>query len=154
MPCIAFLRARHQRPRFDDDLLELSCRQRSPRRRLSPMKIIHLSSDLMMGSQLSQAARGRGLAVEMIQRLEQLAERIDAETRLVAIDLQSPGWSAESFAAGRSLYAPAIPIVAYAQHVFPELLSAAERAGITTVLTRGQFARSLGEILDQALPGD
>ena len=115
------------------------------------MNIVHLTTDLMLGSQVSQAARGRGMSVRMVGTLERLAEQIDSETVLVLLDLQTAGWSTERFqqlVSGRTLP----PIAAYAQHVFPQLLADARQIGISSVLTRGQFASSLPRLLADLPP--
>ncbi len=111
------------------------------------MKILHFTTDLMLGSQVSQSARGRGMTVEMINRLDRLFERTDESTALVVIDLQCANWSAEQFGLLRIEKSSSTPVVAYAQHVFPELLAEAKQAGIDTVMTRGQFTSSVGQLL-------
>ena len=112
------------------------------------MKILHFTTDLMLGSQVSQAARGRGMTVEMIQRLDRLFERADPTTALLVIDLQCSHWSAAEFRKLRESHLLSMPVVAYAQHVFPELLADAQRAGIETVMTRGQFAAAAAGLIE------
>lgn len=111
------------------------------------MKILHFTTDLMLGSQVGQSARGRGMTVEMIHRMDRLFEQVDASTALIVIDLQCANWSAEQFALLRAEKPSTTPVVAYAQHVFPELLVEAKQAGIDTVMTRGQFTSSVGQLL-------
>lgn len=113
------------------------------------MKLLHFTSDLMLGSQVNQAARGRGIAVEQIQQLERLFERIDETTGMVVIDLQSRQWMAEKFQELRKSKAVSVRFIAYAQHVFPELLVAAQKAGIDEVFTRGQFAKSIPDLMER-----
>jgi CheY-like chemotaxis protein len=112
------------------------------------MKILHFTSDLMASSQVSQAARGRGLGYEMVNRLDRLFEKADAAIALIVIDLQTANWSGEEFARGFSSLPAPLPVIAYAQHVFPELLTSARQVGIPTVLTRGQFTSTIGQTLE------
>jgi hypothetical protein len=112
------------------------------------MNVVHFTADLMMSSQLSQSVRRRGGQIQMVQRMDQLFERLGPETTLLVVDLQAMGWSAAEFQSRRTVTGDATPVVGYAQHVLPELLEEARQAGVETVLTRGQFANSIEQILD------
>lgn len=115
---------------------------------------MHFTTDLMLGSQVSQAARGRGLSVEMINRLDRLFERMDETTSLVVVDLQCAQWSAEQFGKLWAARSTTAPVVAYAQHVFPELIVEARQVGIDNVMTRGQFTSSVSKLLDSLAASD
>ena len=112
------------------------------------MKILHFTTDLMLGSQVSQAARARGATVQMVNRLEPLFEQIDDTTALIILDLQSGNWSANDFGERFKNPTDFPPVVAYAQHVHEDLLAEAHRVGIEAVLTRGQFTREVNRLLD------
>ncbi len=115
----------------------------------TPMKILHFTTDLMLGSQVNLAARPRGVAVELINRLDRLFERIDQITGLIILDLQSAHWSADQFQQLRQVHPTTVPCIAYAQHVFPELLAEAQRVGIENVMTRGQFAAAVSGMIER-----
>lgn len=117
------------------------------------MHVVHFTTDLMLGSQVGQAARPRGIRVDQVHRLEQLFERVHRETALIILDLQCAQWSGDEFQSLRSASPYHVPCLAYSQHVFPELLEEATRVGVPTVMTRGQFAKNVSQIMDRLAVG-
>jgi hypothetical protein len=112
------------------------------------MKILHFTTNNARIPS-HQAARPRGVAVEMINRLDRLFERIDDATGLIILDLQCAHWSADQFQQLRLAHPTSVPCIAYAQHVFPELLAHAKQVGIENVMTRGQFAASVSGMIER-----
>lgn len=100
-----------------------------------------------MNSQVAQIARGLGLELETIRSVGGIPERAAPSGKLLIIDLQCPGWSAAEFAPLVSDLLKSMGVVAYAQHVRPELLAEARSAGIDQVMTRGQFSRNARDII-------
>jgi hypothetical protein len=111
------------------------------------VKIFHLSHDLMMNSQVSQIARSLNLELETIRDINAIRERGQFLNGVLIIDLQCPGWSAATFSPLAAEIVKSARVVAYAQHVRPELLAEAQSAGIDQVMTRGQFSRDVHSII-------
>lgn len=109
-----------------------------------------LTQDLMMSSSVSAAARQKGLEFKSatnLDRVEKLLGQGSVETLL--IDLQMPGFElAKLMTQIDAANIPRPRMIAYAQHVNVDLLSAARKAGIEEVLTRGQLHGNLENLLE------
>ena len=124
------------------------------RPRQSPISmIIHFTSDLLSASALPAVAADLQIPFHRASSLPRLAETIqptlvqpDAAPCLVIIDLQTEGLD---LSACLELIENAGPIhtVAYAQHVYADLLDQAREAGIKRVLTRGELFRNARQLL-------
>ncbi len=107
--------------------------------------IFHLNHDLMLASSVRAAAGAAGQQVQFSRNLEDLAAAIRSDSvAKVLVDLQTPGLDLEELKA-LVLSASGIPVVLYAQHVHEPLLEFAAQLPGVTVLTRGQFSRSVRE---------
>jgi CheY-like chemotaxis protein len=112
---------------------------------------IQLSADLMFASRVSGAARGLGVDVPSVGSSAALLSRLDADTRLVVLDLGTPGLDVAALAPAIREKSPSAAIVAYAPHVHEQRLSAARDAGCDEVLTRGQFNAAMEQLLAKYL---
>lgn len=76
----------------------------------------------------------------------------DAETRLAAIDLRSPGLDVATLVAGLRSARPApIHVLAGGPHVHEASLSAARAAGCDEVVTRAEFERRLDAAVERLI---
>ncbi len=105
------------------------------------MSCILLTTDLMLSSQVAQAARDAGISLETVASPAQLLEAVGQGVfRQVIIDLNLPDLDpadvARRLVAGAS--EPAVRRLAIGPHVHRGKLDAARTAG-WQVVTRGQF---------------
>jgi CheY-like chemotaxis protein len=108
-----------------------------------------LSTDLIFSSRVAQAARSAGVPLHVVadtdQALQQAAN--SPSPRWVILDLSAGDCDVERIVrVVHNLPLPPI-VVAYAPHVQGPLLTKARQAGCDQVLTRGQFAKRLEELL-------
>jgi hypothetical protein len=109
--------------------------------------ILHLNNDLLLSSAVRAAANQAGTQVQFSRNLDDLATALQAGgLDKVLIDLQTPGLDLQRL---QSLVSqPALPpVVMYAQHVNEELLSFAANLPGVSVMTRGQFSRSVSKLI-------
>ncbi|TWT88530.1 hypothetical protein Mal64_20130 [Pseudobythopirellula maris] len=105
--------------------------------------IVLISRDLMAGSAIEGPARSAGMAVRIVSP----DNAPDPAAKLYAIDLSTPAGDLAALVAALRTASPEAAVVAYAPHVHEAKLEAARAAGCDEVLTRGQFYRSLGDIV-------
>ncbi len=112
--------------------------------------IVALTQDLMMSSSVSVVARAKGIPFKSTASMEKAIALIQENpVSSLLIDLQMPNldlarW-VEQFNALNLAQSP--KVIAYAQHGEIGLLKSARELGIDHVLTRGQTAKGLEEIL-------
>ena len=116
-------------------------------RRLSVAAVLFLSSDLMFSSRVVGAAKAIGAEVQLVADPFALPEKIEADCRLVMIDLSLDGLNLPAAVCAVRTAAPQARVVAYGAHVDEAALADASEAGCDTVLTRGQFNKQYVEIL-------
>lgn len=111
-----------------------------------PSGVVHLASDLLLTSRVAQFCRARQIPYRVVSRCETLATSAIPPDVMI-IDLQAPGWNAESFR--MICQANLLPhrVIAYAQHVEAGLLESAAELGIETVMTRGAFDARFPQLL-------
>jgi len=113
------------------------------------MSIVLLSRDLMLVSRLSGVADQMQLESRTVGNAEGAVEACRAnECQLLLVDLKLPGLDIAALVEqvrGASL--SHVPIVACGPHVHEANLAAAREAGCDLVISRGQFDRQLGDIL-------
>ena len=109
------------------------------------MRVLLVSTDLMIASTLEGAARSAGaeLATTSAANADQAVSA--APPALVAIDLACVSDPAEMVEQLRQ-QAPDAKLLAFGPHVHKAKLEAAQAAGCDFVLSRGQFHRSAGAI--------
>ncbi len=109
--------------------------------------IIHLTSGLMATSALAATARNIGVDVNLAMNDRKLMKLLATEpVKLVIVDLQTKGLNvAELVSQVREV--SDVRMIAYAQHVYEDLILEAQQLDFETVMTRGQFTRELANIL-------
>lgn len=111
--------------------------------------ILHITNDLMMSSTARSHAKALQVEIKFAANLDDAIETISSgSVQLCLVDLQAGGMDVESLA--QAIQVGNIPTVAYAQHVYVDVLEKAKDLEFAEVITRGQFNRNLGQILAQA----
>lgn len=108
-------------------------------------KLLLVSSDLFLSSQIEGAARKSELSFRAVNSLAALDEDSTAADVVVVVDLELPGLDKTSLAT-RVSESSAIWI-AYAAHVKTQLFDAARLAGIERLHSKGEISRHLESIL-------
>jgi DNA-binding response OmpR family regulator len=109
------------------------------------MKVLACIRDLMFSTRVRDAARRNGHDCQIVTRAADVPDHL-AGADLVIIDLMVPGGGALDAVSATA--AAGVPVVAYGEHVQAEVLQAGRDAGADEVLTRSEFTRRLGELLD------
>ncbi|HMP78773.1 MAG TPA: hypothetical protein PKD54_04935 [Pirellulaceae bacterium] len=111
------------------------------------LTVFHLTQDLMAAAQVRAWTGQQGGTYRMFPSLEQLKDfPTDSYVDLLAIDLQLQQLDLSALTAWCSVRKQAgqlSKVTCYAQHVEESLLATARQFGFDSVLTRGQFIRSL-----------
>jgi len=112
------------------------------------MKILAAIHDLMFSSKVNAAAQGRPLV--WLPRGSGVAEQVAKDKPdVLLIDLASPKLDAvnaiRSIKSGES---KATVVIGYVDHTREDLIEAARAAGCDQVMSKGEFARRLPELLD------
>ena len=110
-------------------------------------EVIFVGSDLMFSSQVMGAAAKLGLKLHLAANSADGAGKLTSECRLVLVDLTLPGLDLPAVVAAARATAPTAQIIAFGPHVDEQLLAAAQAAGATLVLNRGQFHREYAQLL-------
>lgn len=114
------------------------------------MKIVAAIHDLMFSSKVNAAAKASGAAVSWLPRGTPVTEHVAREKPdVLLIDLGSPALGAVE--AIRALKGAAetrgVVVVGYIGHEQAEIIEAARAAGADRVMSKGEFARRLPELL-------
>ena len=110
------------------------------------MKVLFASTDILFGSQISQAAANAGADYQSIPP-GQLSELPSNEGRLLLlVDLRASGLDL-NVVAGLIAEERVDSSIAWGPHVDGDLLQQARDAGIGTVLPRGRFAAEMGQLI-------
>jgi AmiR/NasT family two-component response regulator len=112
------------------------------------MKILAAIHDLMFSSKVTANARGK--PISWLPRGTKVAEHV-AATRpdVLLIDLASPQLDAvNAIREIKSGECKATTVIAYVDHTREDLIEAARAAGCDQVLSKGEFARRLPELLE------
>ena len=105
--------------------------------------VIMLSGDLMFASRVKLAAQQAGFEFQMSGSLP---EGETKSIRYVILDLSTRSGLTSEIAQQCAAKCPHAELIAYGPHVQVDRLAAAREAGITTVLTNGQFHSQLQEL--------
>ncbi len=111
--------------------------------------VVLISNDLMFPSQISSAARSLGIPCQTLGSIARLAE-ISEPIKLALVDLATATAPIDRLLADLRGAAPHAKAVAYGPHVQAGQLAAAREAGFDQVVTRGQLASQMVEILTSA----
>jgi hypothetical protein len=104
-----------------------------------------LSGDLMFSSRVKSAVERAGKQFQLSGALPQAASEA---VEFVIVDLSTRGGALPNIAEQCAQLCPRAKLIAYGPHVQVDKLEAARQAGIPTVMTNGQFDRSLGSLFD------
>lgn len=110
---------------------------------------IVLNRDLMFGSRIRGALVSLELAPRFVKNTDELAAALGsdaAETALVIIDMNGPiDWQAVARAIRAASDPP--PTLAFGPHVDVESRRAAKAAGISRIVSNGQFHREMVDLI-------
>lgn len=115
------------------------------------MQIVLLSTDLMLVAAAHGAASRHDAKLVVASNCrDALTACADAATRLLAIDLRTPGIDIGAFMTDlRAAAAAPIHVIASAPHVHEASLEQAKRAGCDEVVSRGEVERRLAATLER-----
>lgn len=105
--------------------------------------VVFLSGDLMFASRVKAAAEQAALAFHFGGSLP---ESGTDSIRFVVLDLATRSGLTSEIAGQCAVRCPQARLIAYGPHVQVSKLNAAREAGITVVMTRGQFDRELATL--------
>lgn len=110
-------------------------------------RVLIVSSDLFFSSQLRSATERAGAAADIVMDAAQAASRAQSDRfDALIIDLEAPGLNLKPLLG--SLPIEGRPrVIAFGPHVQEQRLEAARAAGCDQVVSRGQIARGLPELL-------
>lgn len=110
--------------------------------------ILHITNDLMMSSTARSHANSKGVDIKFASSFGQaISELAENQFQLCLADLQAGGMDMEMLS--EKIIETETPTIVYAQHVNVDILENAKALGFTEVMTRGQFNKSLGGIVDR-----
>ena len=111
--------------------------------------VIVLVDDLMFGSRIREAAKGRGLEVRSARTVEDVLAGCRAGASTVILDLDTPRLpvleAVSAVAADPAL--SGVRLVGFYSHVETETARAAREAGCREVLPRSAFVRQLPDLI-------
>lgn len=112
------------------------------------MTVVLLTADLMCMSKVSAAAAQAGVACVSAMSAAALDDKFVEGTRLVLLDLTTPGLAPNVLVPKLRTKLKTRPrVVAFGPHVQGELLEEAETSGCDGVFTRGEFHAKLPQII-------
>ena len=116
----------------------------------STINVLALVSDLIFESKIRAAARGTGLAVNVVRTTEDLLSLAQQQVQhLIFVDLNALGADVEATLGRLRDLDSAVQIVGFASHVDAALMNRAKAAGATEVMPRSQFAANLTELVGE-----
>lgn len=108
--------------------------------------ILHVTKDLMMSSTARSHAQSQGVEIAFANSMKAAIEKLQSGSyRLCLADLQMPGLEMEQLAEVANQQNAST--IVYVQHVQVDTLAKAKEVGFGEVMTRGQFNKSLGQIM-------
>ena len=115
--------------------------------RMPEQIVIHLASDLMLGSTIRGLAEASRMAFMSARSADEVTVP-ETSSVLLLIDLNCPGLDLAQLCA--ELSDDVLKnVVAYGPHVHEDLLQTATSLGIGQVMARGQFSASVGRLVSQ-----
>jgi CheY-like chemotaxis protein len=112
------------------------------------MKILAAIHDLMFSSKVNAAARGK--SIEWLKRGTKVTEQVKAsKPDVLLIDLASPQLDAvNAIREIKSGEEKNVTVIGYVDHTREDVIEAARAAGCDQVMSKGEFARRLPELLE------
>jgi hypothetical protein len=118
---------------------------------ISGATAVVLNRDLLFGSRLRSALDSIGLAARRVSSTEEFVQQMNAlggSCAIGIIDMNGPvDWAVLSAALRASEHWP--PLLAFGPHVDAEQMRAAKAAGITRVVSNGQFNREMVRLIER-----
>ena len=115
----------------------------------SPSLVLAIVSDLIFQSKIAGLAAHLGVPVRCVRSVEQARREVAlAGTLMVDLTISDPGLL--EFLAEQSRRNASLTTIGFFPHVDAETARAARAAGVSLVLTRGQFVEQLPELLRSA----
>jgi DNA-binding NarL/FixJ family response regulator len=112
------------------------------------IQVAFLTNDLLFSSRVMSLARQVGIDMKVVGARQAFLDQAAAsECVLALIDLEHPAAAMKDLVRDLHRRENAPKIVAYGPHVKESLLGAAQEAGADSVLSRGQFDKQIGGIL-------
>ena len=111
------------------------------------MKILAAIHDLMFSSKVNAAARGK--PITWLPRGKKVSEvALGEQPDLLLIDLGSPALDAVNNIRELKAGGCKCTVIGYIDHTREDVIQAAREAGADQVMSKGEFARRLPELLD------
>ena len=112
------------------------------------MRILAAIQDLMFSSKVTASSRGK--PIEWLKRGTKVAEQVAAsKPDVLLIDLAAPQLDAiNAIREIKSGDCKATTVIGYVDHTRADVMEAARAAGCDQVLSKGEFARRLPELLE------
>ena len=112
------------------------------------MKILAAIHDLMFSSKVTASARGR--PIEWLKRGSKVVEQVSASRPdVLLIALASPQLDAvNAIREIKSGDEKNVTVIGYVDHTREDVIEAARAAGCDQVMSKGEFARKLPELLE------
>lgn len=110
------------------------------------MAAVLIATDLMATSSAAGAARQAGVTLQTVAP-SAVSEGVNAETRLVVIDLTAVAAGLAELVGSIRQAAPGAHVLAFGPHVQEQRLGAARDAGCDEVITRGQWHKGAEQLL-------
>ena len=113
------------------------------------MKVVLLSSDLMVVSRVQGTAARTGAAVRALSNASPAIEScLNEQADVLIVDLATPSLDLETLVNGlKAVATRSTRIVAFGPHVHEDRLEAAREAGCDVVMSRGRFFAEMDSIL-------
>ncbi|QDU58051.1 hypothetical protein [Aeoliella mucimassa] len=112
--------------------------------------ILAVTNDLITATPIERASQQNGERC-LVVAPENLSDVEDLPIRLVILDLLTIDDVTSFVESVHNAFGSDTPVIAFGPHVDAELLSKAQAAGCTQVLSRGQFHRDLRVLIADAV---
>jgi DNA-binding NarL/FixJ family response regulator len=113
------------------------------------MNVLVAIHDLMFSSKVTAASRGK--AINWLPRGTKIVDHVKA-TRpdVLLVDLASPALDAVNAVKALKAEGTQLVVIGYVDHTREDVMQAATAAGVDQVMSKGEFARRLPELLEGA----
>lgn len=114
-------------------------------------RIVALTRDLFFGMRVRTIVGQLGYELQLAKSEEDISDAISAgPVQLVIVDFNQP----VSWDQIRPVIEGGMPVLAFGSHTDVEGFRAAKAAGVTRVVSNGEFSRRLPELIDQYKAGE
>jgi DNA-binding NarL/FixJ family response regulator len=116
------------------------------------MNVLVAIHDLMFSSKVTAASRGKA-GVSYLPRGSKIVDHIKAaaiKPDVLLVDLASANLDAVNATKALKVDHPGLIVIGYVDHTREDVMAAARAAGVDQVMSKGEFARRLPELLEGA----